>query len=59
MKSGLTGEWYIVTRYVQKRGMCAMGPDAGKEFDYLIAKEKFDCTEQMQKILAAEKAEGR
>ncbi len=54
MKSALTKQWYIVTRYEQKRGMCAIGPDAGKDFDYLIAKEKFDVTEQMTKIITAE-----
>jgi hydrogenase maturation factor len=54
MKSELSGSWYIVTKYVQKRGMCAIGPDAGKTFDYLIAREKFDCTERMRAILKAE-----
>lgn len=55
MKSGLSGQWYVVTRYEQKRGMCAMGSDAGKEYDYLIAKEKFDVTDQMKKILESER----
>lgn len=54
MKSALTKTWYVVTRYEQKRGMCAMGRDAGKEYDYLIAKEKFDVTDQMTKIITTE-----
>lgn len=55
MKSTLTkpARWYVVTKYVQKRGISVFGPNAGQANEYLVAKEKFDVTDQILAILKA------
>jgi hypothetical protein len=54
MKSSLTTppQWYIVTRYKEKRGIDA---ETGKEYAYLVASIKYDVTDQMEAILKAER----
>jgi hypothetical protein len=55
MKSTLTkpARWYVVTKYVQKRGISVFGSNAGETHEYLIAKEKFDVTDQINAIIKA------
>lgn len=45
--------WFVVTKYVIKRATAATGPNAGATGTYLVAKEKFDVTDQMTSILKA------
>ncbi len=54
VKSELTRppRWYILLRYREKRGIDAK---TGAPTAYLVASEKVDVTEQMQKILKAER----
>lgn len=55
MKSSLTNppQWYVVTRYTEKRGIDAK---TGKEYAYLVASRKYDVTDQMEAILASQRA---
>lgn len=47
--------WFVVTRYDIKRAMPVTGPGAGVPGHYLVAREKFDVTDQMTAILKAER----
>jgi hypothetical protein len=53
MKSDLTNppHWYIVTRYTEKSGINMV---TGQESAYIVASKKYDVTDQMEAILAAE-----
>ena len=41
--------WYVVTRYVEKDGTNAT---TGEPMRYLVAQDKFNVTDQMERILA-------
>ncbi len=42
--------WFVVTRYTEKTGI---DTETGKERPYLVAREKFDVSDQMQAIFTA------
>ncbi len=42
--------WYVVTRYTEKAGI---DTETGEQRPYLVAREKFDVSDQMQAIFAA------
>lgn len=54
VKSELTkpSRWYVVTRYVEKRGVDAK---TGEEKAFIVASKKYDVTDQMTAILDAER----
>ena len=53
LKSDLTKppRWYVVTRYTVKHGINAT---TGEKQSYIVASKKYDVTDQMEAILAAE-----
>jgi len=53
VKSELTKppRWYVVTRYTVRKGISTVH---GEEREYLVASKKYDVTDQMESILAAE-----
>jgi hypothetical protein len=53
MKSPLTGQWYVATRYSIKNRIDA---ETGEERSFLLASVKYDVTDQMNAILKAERA---
>jgi hypothetical protein len=58
VKSELTKppRWYVATCYRLKS---AINADTGEPTQYLVASRKFDVTDQMEVILAAEKGQRR
>lgn len=56
VKSPLSNDWYVVTRYRERRGVDA---ETGEPHAYLVASEKFKVTDQMRAILKAMKGKRR
>ena len=54
VKSELTQppRWNVVTRYTEKQGISAV---TGEEKAYIVARKKYDVTDQMEAILKAER----
>lgn len=56
VQSPLSNDWFVVTRYKEKRGI---DTESGDETFYLVAQVKHDVTDQMKTILAAHAKKAR